>query len=411
MNKVSSEQGRTRRIVFAWELGDNLGHLWRLVPIAQELVKRGHTVHFALRDMATAQRVLAPRKLDFIACPTPARLTELGRDLVSYADILAIHGCGDAAQFDGMTTAWKNIYALLGTDLVVTEHAPVALASARMAGLATVNLGTGFTIPPNVSPMPCFRSGTKVTPETALQTEQQVLARLNQALAAHGRPTASTLYAALDADVHLLLTLPELDHYGKCNRTGQRYVGPVANEDSGMRVAWRQTELPRVFLYLRNSAALPVALEAVASRPVEAIAVVSDIPAGLHARFRDHPRLRIFTAPVQLSPLLPDCALAVTAAGHGTALDCLINGVPMLLLPNHIEQLMVSAQVASRGLVLGIIPEAVGAQFGRVFDTLINDPAWRARARAAAQPYQEIDTVRILDDVVTTIESTTAGSA
>ena len=79
------------RIVFAWELGENHGHLWRLLPIARQLQLRGHQVVFGLRSMTAAQRYLAPHGIGWFACPTPVGVAELGRDIATYADILAIN--------------------------------------------------------------------------------------------------------------------------------------------------------------------------------------------------------------------------------------------------------------------------------------------------------------------------------
>lgn len=50
-----------KRILFAWELGANLGHLARDIPVAEQLRKLGHDVTFAARDLRVAQEMLAPR--------------------------------------------------------------------------------------------------------------------------------------------------------------------------------------------------------------------------------------------------------------------------------------------------------------------------------------------------------------
>jgi UDP:flavonoid glycosyltransferase YjiC (YdhE family) len=71
----------------------------------------------------------------------------------------------------------------------------------------------------------------------------------------------------------------------------------------------------------------------------EVIAVIPDLDADLARR---HPKLRLYRKPVQLAPLLAHCTLAITHAGHGTALNCLLAGVPMVLLPLHMEQLLVT---------------------------------------------------------------------
>lgn len=48
-----------RRILLTWEMGSNLGHLSRLLPLAQRLKRRGHDVLIAARDPDVAVRTLA----------------------------------------------------------------------------------------------------------------------------------------------------------------------------------------------------------------------------------------------------------------------------------------------------------------------------------------------------------------
>ena len=40
------------RILCAWEFGEDLGHVRRLVPIARELRRLGHEAAFVVRDLA-----------------------------------------------------------------------------------------------------------------------------------------------------------------------------------------------------------------------------------------------------------------------------------------------------------------------------------------------------------------------
>ena len=58
------------RYLFAWELGANLGHLTRLVPVARALAKRGHEVLFATRDLGEGAETLMLNRLSYVAAPT-----------------------------------------------------------------------------------------------------------------------------------------------------------------------------------------------------------------------------------------------------------------------------------------------------------------------------------------------------
>lgn len=396
---------RKFRILLAWELGDNLGHLWRLLPIATRLMQHGHEILFAVRDPALAEQVLGPRGFAFLSCPSPAKPLTLNRDIVSYADILAVQGFGEPHVFGGMLRAWRTLFDLWRPDLVVTEHSPSALVAGRSSSLPTVSVGTGFLIPPKTSPLPCFRPWAKVDARQAADTEAYVLNAINQAYRAHGLQAAPTLAAAITADRELLLTLPELDHYRGAARGPVRYLGPVDNDDNGTPINWQDLGLPCVFAYLRNNQWLHAVLEALADGKAQVIAVIPDLPDALASQYANHPILHIQRRPVRLKPLLPDCALAITSGGHGTSVDCLRHGVPMLLLPNHIEQLMVTTQIANAGVGVGILPESVATKFAEIYASMLANPAFKRRAGEVAAAYRELDVERTLSDVVDVVES------
>ncbi|MDB5991389.1 MAG: glycosyl transferase 1 family protein [Herbaspirillum sp.] len=384
------------RIVFAWELGENHGHLWRLLPIARQLQLRGHEVMFGLRSVAAAQRYLAPHGIRWFACPTPVGVAELGRDLATYADILAINGATQPDLLGGMVQAWQNLYTLLQPDLIVIEHSPFALLAARRAGIRTVQVGTGFTIPPTLSPAPCFRPGLPDAAEAQRQTQEQV-ARTVQALFKQPH----SLSRLLAADHTRLLSLRELDHYAAQRPPGTTFLGAVPEPDQGELLRWSQSGQPRLFVYLYMQPWMDTVLSALEAIGAEVIAVIPDLGADLARR---HPKLRLYRKPVQLGPLLADCTLAITHAGHGTALNCLLAGVPMVLLPLHMEQLLVAERVAVAGAGLGLLPTHVATGFANVLSEVLRNPQYRDGAGAVSARYRDVPRSRALEEITGLIE-------
>jgi len=385
------------RIVFAWELGENHGHLWRLLPIALALQSRGHEVVFGLKSMASAQRYLAPHGLRWFACPTPAGVTALEREIATYADMLATCGATQPDLLGGMVQAWQHLYAALQPDLVVIEHAPLALLAAKRAGICSVQVGTGFTIPPTLSPAPCFRPWEASAAEARAQT-QAAVERTIQALF----EPPHTLTTLLTADHTRLLTLPELDHYAAWRPSGTPFLGPVPEPDEGEWVQWSQPDKPHVFAYLQAQPWLDAVLTALEASGAEVIAVIPDSSAELASRY---PGLRLYQRPVRLTPLLDGCTLAITHAGHGTALNCLLAGVPMLMLPLHIEQLMVTERVAATGAGVGLLPAYVETGFAQVLHNALSHSTYRDAARAVAARYHGLSRERALQEVVGLIEN------
>jgi len=388
------------RIVFAWELGENHGHLWRLLPIARALRERGHTVSFGLKPMALAQRYLAPHGIRAFACPTPLGLAAPGRELGTYTDILMANGAAHPDLLHGMVQAWQNLYEALQADLVVVEHAPFALLAANRAGIPSVHVGTGFTIPPTLSPAPCFRPWEADLVGARAQTQADVERTIQTLFDA-----PQSLSEALCASHTRLLTLPELDHYAAWRPPGTTFLGPVPEPDAGEAVTWQQPAKPHVFAYLYAQPWLDTLLVALARSGADVIAVVPDASAAQVSRY---PNLRLYRRPVQLAPLLAGCSLAVTHAGHGTALNCLLAGVPMLLLPQHIEQLMVTDRVATLGAGVGILPDFVQSRCADVLHDMLHNPRYGDAVRAVAARYREISRDQALRAIVELIEQASA---
>jgi hypothetical protein len=53
--------------------------------------------------------------------------------------------------------SWLELWKLLKPDVIVTDYAPSAILSAKIAGIPTLPFGPGFSIPPGQDPMPAFR--------------------------------------------------------------------------------------------------------------------------------------------------------------------------------------------------------------------------------------------------------------
>lgn len=385
------------RIVIAWELGENLGHLWNLLPVAQRLRSLGHDVSFGIRDVAQAHRYLAPLGLRWFAAPVAQGVPPLGRDVASHTDILAACGAAHATHLAGMVGAWRHLFDVLQPDLVLVEHAPFALLAANRIGVPTVHLGTGFTIAPTLAPAPNFRPWDSAMKDEVVQTGHRVALAVQQVF---GGPYP--LDECFRANETRLLSIPALDHYDGMRSPDAMFIGAMpAPESHGEPVEWKRDEVPRVFVYLRASPYLDAVLRLLDDAGAEVIATLPDVHPEQAARYRT---LRIYDQPVRIDALLGRCDLAITHGGHGTALACLLAGVPMLALPMHIEQLRVTENVANAGAGLGILPAHVTEHFGPVLRTMLATQTFREAARAIAMRHSGLDPARALDGVVELIE-------
>ena len=94
------------KVLLAWELGGNYGHLVALRALARELQRRGHACTFAVRDLGRAQAFLDPRLGPLVQSPvrlTPGR--NRVRTQVSYASLLHNIGFNEPMELAGRIQA------------------------------------------------------------------------------------------------------------------------------------------------------------------------------------------------------------------------------------------------------------------------------------------------------------------
>lgn len=121
------------KILIAWELGANFGHIARCTQIADALSAHGHQVVFALRNTAAARRYL-PGKV-FIHAPSPIAAKRHPAP-ASYVEILLGEGYADLDVLYGLVSAWGNLLRMLSD-----------AAAAHCFGVPYLAVGNGFAIP------------------------------------------------------------------------------------------------------------------------------------------------------------------------------------------------------------------------------------------------------------------------
>lgn len=389
------------KILFAWEIGGNLGHIAKYLPLLRLLRQRGHELLFASKELELAQRLLAPEGIAHVQAPLLTRFTGGIREPASFADILAEIGFSDANALAGLLSGWRNLFALYKPDVLVAEYAPVAQFAARLYGVPCLGLSTGFEHPPDVQPFTLFRPWLKLSTEDLLKKEQELLENANTVLTRQGIAPMSRLQDVLNIDLRLLTTLPELDHYGA--RKGASYIGPMFTLADGLTKNWVGLPGPRIFAYLRPYPELPYMLDALRDSNASVLAVVPGIGTERAAAYSSE-RVHVFEEHLRLAPLLRDMDLAITHGGHGLAGAFLLNGVPMLTVPTNIEQYMMSSRLIQLGVGKQVTRNRVKMDFASSMAQIAEAPSYRERARVIFKKYAGHDADSMVLRVANTIE-------
>jgi UDP:flavonoid glycosyltransferase YjiC (YdhE family) len=346
------------RILLTWELGLNLGHLTRLLPVAERLKADGHTVLVAARDIQAAATVLGPGGISFVQAPHLPKGIALAHRAAGYADILLSQGWSDTSVLWGLTQAWLNLIRMFRPDHLILDYSPAVSLAARIAKIPTVLIGNGFELPPATDPLPPFSGFTWATPERAAQSEHFAVANANTVLKAFGAPLIGALRDLLTDQTRFLATFPELDHYGE--RTDVQYVGPLLGKLRAPTVEWPEGEGPRIFACLRpDTSRVELILSALAAMTARVVCVATGFTEAQLDRFRPK-HIRYASQPVDLQPLL-GADLCVTYGAEGTMMRFLMAGVPQIVSPWHVETFMAARRIEAAGLGAAL-PDAMTEQ-------------------------------------------------
>jgi UDP:flavonoid glycosyltransferase YjiC (YdhE family) len=76
----------------------------------------------------------------------------------------------------------------------------------------------------------------------------------------------------------------------------------------------------------------------------------------------------------------------------------------MLVLPNHIEQMLFAESLVRTGMGLALSLNAIPMHFAAVLDKLLSDPRFAQRAQAMARKYKSYDQDKSVERIANSIE-------
>ena len=270
-----------------------------------------------------------------------------------------------------------------------------ALIAGRVLDLPQVQIGTGFAIPPQRSPMPSIRPWDSVPQERLRRSEEQLTDRVNRILRSFRGRELESLADLFATEARVFTTFPELDPFGP--RPDERYIGPVFEDRFGERATWQDGDRPRIFAYLRgNVPGVGNILRALKSAEASTVCVFPDVRPPVLKELASE-RLLITPRPLRLDSILPQADLALLYGGHGVVCAALVAGVPLLIAPHNVEQYLHAKGLESAGVAAMIDGNRNAADAGACIERALNEGGLKARARAFAARHAGFDPARVVE--------------
>jgi len=392
------------KILLAWELGANYGHVSRCLRIALALWERGHEVLFAVRDTRPATEILGQSGMPFVQAPLPIRPARLRRPPANYSELLLAEGYSDPLLLQGLLRGWLGLMQLHRVDVLLADHAPTALLAGQIAGVPALAVGNGFSIPPNVTPWPSIRPWEDIPAARLEYADRAVHATVIAACKGLGKVAPS--WPEIFGANALLDTFPELDHYS--NRAGGNYIGPIcapSQQKTDRAPAWNAIGGKKVLAYLRPGIAGFSALMAVLNaNGTQTIAVIPGLPVA-EAKRLAAPHLRIALRSIPLQHLLKSADVAISYGSGGFTAEALLAGKPMLLLPQFVEQYLGARQVEALGAGIVIGEDRTQENITTALERLLNESALKNAAQAFAARHADYRPADAIQRAVLALES------
>lgn len=396
-------------VVLCSELGRDSRFLAKLADCVVELQAQGHSVRLVCSDVTAAHMLPEFKKVSIFQSPKPdlsiAGESKSKARMKNYSSLLMSKGYHDAAALTPILRAWLHLLATLDADMVITDHAPTALLAGKLLMIPCVMMGTGYTVPPRENPLPSFtpwKSGQAEgdTPDPELLAEdKQLLAVVNQSIKDLNFDKVE-LKEAQDIYSHAaqwVMTLSEIDHYG---RRDVSYT--VRWSDSGLAAApiWPNVPGNKIFVYLEaESPHLPVLLKQLKERGEPVLAVIKGAGQELIDKYRAE-NINVQAEPVNIRQVVEHCRVLINNSGHNIVYELLMMGVPSVLLPSTIENVLLAYRVAKRklGFAGPAKPDLmdIDALIKKVGDS---DQIW-ANASRMSMKYQNHESLERLHDLI-----------
>lgn len=390
--------------LLTWELGQGLGHVVNLRPLAEGLRHRGHRVALALQDLSRAPRFIQASGIEYWQAPLKQWRTASAGPTLTFAHVLRENGFDDAEKLAGLVAGWNSIQQRVQPDAIVFDHSPTALLAARGFASKRVHLGTGFFCPLDESPLRSLQPWIHPDAATLIAMENVVLQTINQVLAGRGQPPlarVAQLYHPYDE--HLLVTFAELDHYA--DRPAAHYWGAWPS-GFGKPPVWPAGSGKRIYAYLKSFPELPRLLELLRRSALPTIVYCDGIGEEMQRRFAA-PTLRFENEPLDMTAVGRDCDWAILNGNHGTAVAILLAGKPALHIPIHVEQALLVNAILRIGACLGASP-VDGQHLEMQFNQMLVDQSCAAGARAFASRYATYDPATQISTILDRLEELAA---
>ncbi len=394
-------------ILIAWELGGGYGHLDSMFSIGNQLTVSGHSVHYAVRDLPRAELRAGSTHLKVFQSPYYLAQSSQQASAINYSGILLRCGYNRPTELAGLIRGWIQLITLIQPEIILVDHAPGAIIAAKILNIPVCNTATGFVFPPVINPLPGFQDESIIPLQQLEKTDSLALLSINTVIKKYSAKPLDNLAQLFDIEHNFMCTFSELDHYG--TRSDTDYCGSIYSTLGDSFPAWQQdSEKKKVFLYL--SAAHPLfksIVEQLRNSPYQVLLHPRDIKWKHNEQTIDQ-NLFISPRPVNMDTVTKHADIIICHGGHATSSAVLLSGIPLLIIPQQIEQQLFANRLASQNLAVHVNPCSKNINWIKIISQKLNDDALQSNVKKFSDKYNNYEVSQSCQHIVKGIEKVLA---
>ncbi len=369
------------KILFCWELGDDLGHLCQFYSIAHELLKRNNEVFIAVKDLSNIKNFKWDSHIKFLQAPI--WLPRLRKPVKSrcYAEILIYKGYHSPSSLQALVEGWTSLFNLVKADAIIFDHSPTALLASSALGIPRLILSNPFVTPPPGTPPQNIRPWEDTDQLAIEESERYIVSVINNVAASYGFPSVNYVSDLFATEKVILSGTREIDFYrhvrGRIN-----YIKKSTLSAAGLvEPQWGSIFTTKIFAYLKyGNEQAELMLSILASIEANVICYYAGAKKEHYDQFLSD-NMHISNMPFDLTSVYNEVDVIVSHGGMGMVHSALQFGCPMILLPLQLEQQNTAYFLDKMKMAVVISSKATEEEMRKSIHQLFNSPIYFENSR------------------------------
>lgn len=394
-----------RKILFCWELGEDYGHLGKILALTKEFTDQPIEFYVASKDLSSCSKIDWPANVKFIQAPIWLKSNKLALKAASYAEILLYKGYDSYRHLKILTDAWSAIFDLVSPDVILFDYSPSAL-------IAASNLSTPKVIisNPYVTPAP-GTSTINLTPSAdfdetkATEIHQWVINVINSVKKDYHAHPIEAIGDLFIANETFLSGFSETDYFS-AYRSNTTYCGAALAASIGTQdPQWKSGLSRKSIAYLKHrDPRSGIILQILASIQARTLCFYLDSKLEDIKKFSDT-SLIVSNIPFNLTDAYAEAGTIICHGGQGVVNEALSRGIPLILVPTQAEQYFIAEKITTMGAGIIINKNDTPMEIENKISNFFSNPLVYEKSKFLAETKFRINPHSIRKEIANRIRS------